>query len=134
MISDYQDLAEYILRNYRNKVVEVGVGSRPQVALLLKDSMDVIVTDIDEQKYAGIRFCRNDIFNPDMNIYKNAALIYSIRPPTDIQEAIAKVAKHAGADLLIRPFGNEKADLEKVYKNHTLLNYRAARFYLYKNM
>lgn len=132
MISDYRDLAEYILKNYRGKVVEVGVGSRPEVALLLKDVMDVTVTDISEQAYAGLRFCRDDIFAPDMDVYKDATLIYSIRPPIDIQEAIAKTARDAGADLLIRPFGSEKADLHRVYKYCKLLNYNSTRFYLYK--
>lgn len=135
MIPDCEDIAEYILKNYRNKVVEVGVGSLPQVALLLKERVDVVVTDktpyLNSQKYAGVRFCRDDIFNPDMSIYENASLIYSIRPPIDLQEAIAKTAKEVGADLLIRPFGNEKAELSKVYKNYVLMNYKKARFYLY---
>ncbi len=133
MIPDYEDIAEYILKNYTNKVVEVGVGSLPHVALLLKDKMDVVVTDVNEQKYTGVRFCRDDIFSPDMGIYRNASLIYSIRPPIDIQEAIAMAAKEAGADLLIRPFGNEKADLRRFYKEYTLVNYKKARFYLYKS-
>lgn len=149
MISDYEDIAEYILRNYKNKVVEVGVGSLPHVALLLKDKLDVVVTDINDQKYAGlmnpskideypwvhqrVRFCRDDIFAPDTAIYSNASLIYSIRPPIDLQGAIAKAAKEAGADLLIRPFGNEKADLSRYFKNYSLMNYKKARFYLYKD-
>ncbi len=132
VITDHKDLADYILKNYSNKVVEVGIGSRPEVAFLLKDKVDVITTDVNEQKYAGVRFCRDDIFNPDMGIYKNASLIYSIRPPIDLQEAIAKIAKNVGADLLIRPFGNEKADLSRVYKNYALINHGKARFYLYK--
>ncbi len=134
MIQDYKDLAEYILENYRKKVVEVGVGSLPQVALLLKDVMDVVVTDVSEQEHEGVRFCRDDIFFPDMSIYKGASLIYSIRPPIDIQEAIARVAKEVGADLIIRPFGNEKADLGCVYNNCKLLNYKKARFYLYRTV
>lgn len=133
MIPDYEDIAEYILKNYRDKVVEVGVGCLPHVALLLKYKMDVVVTDVNEQKYAGVRFCMDDIFSPDMGIYRNASLIYSIRPPIDIQEAIARTAKEAGADLLIRPFGNEKADLRRFYKEYTLVNYKKARFYLYKS-
>lgn len=132
MISDYRDLAEYILGNYMGKMVEIGVGSRPEVALLLKDKADVTVTDINEQTYAGLRFCRDDIFAPDMGIYGNAALIYSIRPPIDMQEAIAKTAREVGADLLIRPFGNERADLCGIYKNYKLLNYKSARFCIYK--
>lgn len=133
MISDYEDIAEYILKNYSSRVVEVGVGSLPHVALLLKDKLDVIVTDVNEQKYTGVRFCRDDIFAPDMEMYKNASLLYSIRPPIDLQDAIAKVAKEVGADLLIRPFGNEKADLGRYYRECELVNYKKTRFYLYRH-
>lgn len=132
MIPDCGDIAEYILNNYRNKVVEVGVGSLPHVALLLKDKLDVVVTDVNEQNYAGIKFFRDNIFTPDIEIYRNASLIYSIRPPVDFQEAMAEVAKEAGADLLIRPFGNEKAELGRYFKECKLVNYRKARFYLYR--
>jgi len=132
MIPDFEDIAEYIINHYKNKVVEVGVGSLPHVAILLKDKLDVIVTDVNEPKYAGVRFCIDDIFNPDMGIYRNASLIYSIRPPIDIQDAIAKTAKEVGSDLIIRPFGNEKADLRKYFKEHSLINYKKARFYLYR--
>jgi len=102
------------------------------VALLLKEKLDVVVTDVNEQKYAGVRFCIDDIFKPDIGIYRNASLIYSIRPPIDIQDAIAKIAKEVGSDLIIRPFGNEKADLRKYFKEHSLVNYKKARFYLYR--
>lgn len=132
MILDYESIAEYILLNYRNKVVEVGVGSLPHVALLLKDKMDVIATDINLQDFPGIEFYKDDIFAPDLNIYKGASLIYSIRPPIDIQLAIAKIASLVGADIIIRPFSNEKADLGRYYKDQKLVNYKKARFYLYK--
>ena len=133
MIPDQKDIAEYILNNYKNKIVEVGVGNLPHVALLLKDKLDVVVTDVNEQKYAGVRFCRDDIFKPDMGIYRNASLIYAIRPPIDLQDAIASIAREVGADLLIRPFGNEKADLIKYFKEYSLVNYKKARFYLYRS-
>ena len=132
MISDYEDIADYILKNYRNKVVEVGVGNMPHVALALKDRLEIVVTDINEQDHAGVRFCRDDIFAPDISIYSNATLIYSIRPPIDMQEAIAKTAKKVGSDMLIRPFGNEKADLDRICRSFTLVNYRKARFYIYR--
>jgi uncharacterized UPF0146 family protein len=131
MIPDYEDIAEYVINHYKNKVVEVGVGNLPQVALLLKDKLDVIITDVNEQKYAKVRFCRDDIFNPDLGIYRNASLIYSIRPPIDMQDTIAKIAKEVGSDLIIRPFGNEKADLRKYFNEYSLVNYKKTRFYLY---
>jgi len=131
MIPDNEDIAEYIINHYKNKVVEVGVGNLPQVALLLKEELDVVTTDVNEQKYAGVRFCRDDIFTPDMGIYHNASLIYSIRPPIDMQDAIAKIAKEVGSDLILRPFGNEKADLRKYFNEYSLVNYKKTRFYLY---
>ncbi len=133
MILDYQDIAEYIINNYRNKVVEVGAGSLPQVALLLKDKLDVVITDVIERKYEGLRFCRDDIFKPDMGIYRDASLIYAIRPPIDIQGAMAAVSAEVGADMIIRPFGNEKADVDKYFRDYSLLNYKKARFYLYRS-
>ena len=133
MIPDYEDIAEYILKNYKNKVVEVGVGGLPHVALALKDRISVIVTDIKEQKYDGIDFVVDDIFSPVMDIYKGATLIYSIRPPVDMQEAIARAAKNVGADLLIRPFGNEKTELGRLFRKCSVINYKRARFFLYKN-
>lgn len=105
----------------------------PHVALMLKDKLDVVVTDVNDRNYSGIRFCRDDIFAPDIEIYKNTSLLYSIRPPIDIQEAMAKTAKEVGADLLIRPFGNEKADLSRYFKNYALVNHKKARFYLYRS-
>ena len=133
MIPDNEDIAEYILKNYKNKVVEVGVGSLPHVAFLLKDKMNVIVTDINEQKFSGLKFCKDDIYSPDISIYSGASLIYSIRPPIDIQSAIAEIASLVGADLIIRPFGIEKADLRKYYKDQTLVNYKKTRFYLHRS-
>ena len=133
MIPDYEDIAEYILKNYKNKVVEVGVGGLPQVALALKDRINVVVTDIKEHKYDGIGFVVDNIFSPDMDIYKGATLIYSIRPPVDMQEAIARAAKNVGADLLIRPFGNEKTELGRIFRLCSVINYKRARFFLYKN-
>lgn len=131
MIPDYEDIAEYIINHYKNKVVEVGVGNLPHVALLLKEKVDILVTDINPQNFTAVKFCKDDIFNPDMGIYRNASLIYSIRPPIDMQDAIAKIAKEVGSDLIIRPFGNEKADLRKYFKEYSLVNYKKARFYLY---
>ena len=75
----------------------------------------------------------DDIFKPDMGIYRNASLIYAIRPPIDLQDAIAAIAREVKADLIIRPFGNEKADLIKYFKEYSLVNYQKARFYLYRS-
>jgi len=133
LIPDCEDIARYILENYTNKVIEIGVGNSFGVALALKEELDIVVTDMHEQKYAGVRFCRDDVFAPDMGIYRNATLLYSIRPPVDLQVAMAKIAREVGADLLIRPFGHEKAELGRYFKKSELINYGKARFYLYRS-
>jgi len=132
MIQDAGDIADFIASSYKGKIVEVGVGRRPEVALLLKSRLEVVVTDIENHTYPGIRFVRDDIFSPDIKTYQGASLIYSIRPPIDIQPAIAEVASRVGADLLIRPFAQEKTELERYFKESSLISHGRARFYLYR--
>ena len=133
MFRGHKDLADYITSSYKGKVIEVGIGKHPEVALLLKDHLEIIVTDTSDLCMESIRFIRDDIFDPDIHIYRGASLIYSIRPPVEIQHAIASVAKRVGADLIIRPFASEKADLDKYFSESKLINYGSAVFYLYKN-
>ena len=133
MFRGHKDLADYITSSYKGKIIEVGVGNHPEVALLLKDHLEIIVTDTSDLSMEEIRFIRDDIFDPDIHIYGGASLIYSIRPPVEIQHAIASVANRVGADLIIRPFAYEKADLDKYFSESKLINYGSAVFYLYKN-
>ncbi len=133
MLRYHKDLAEYITSSYKGKVIEVGIGKNPEVALLLKDRLDIVVTDSSDLCMEGIHFVRDDILDPNIHVYEGASLIYSIRPPVEIQHAIASVAKQVGADLIIRPFASEKADLNKYFSELRLINYRSAVFYLYEN-
>lgn len=133
MFRGHKDLADYITSFYKGKVIEVGIGKHPEVALLLKDHFEIIVTDTSDLCMEEIRFIRDDIFDPDIHIYEGASLIYSIRPPVEIQHAIASISKRVGADLIIRPFASEKTDLDKYFSESKLINYGSAVFYLYKN-
>lgn len=130
-ISDYQSIARYIRENYKGKIVEVGIGGHPEVALLLNEDFDVTVTDSRDLQLEGVRFIKDDIFNPDIEVYKDASLIYSIRPPPDMQGAIASVAEKVGANLLIRPFSVEQPAVGERF-TCVLVNYEGAAFYAYK--
>lgn len=132
-IIGYEDIADFIMSNYPHgsRIVEVGVGQHPEVARLLKEDFDVICTDVAETGPGGLRYERDDIFKPCKNIYSGASLVYSIRPPIDMQDSIASVAKEAGADLLVRPFSSERTDLRKYYRNFQCINYKTAVFFLY---
>lgn len=133
-IIGYDDIVDFIKSNYPkgSHIVEVGIGRHPEVAQLLKDDFDIVCTDVFEGNIPGITYIRDDIFNPDLRIYEGAVLIYSIRPPIDMQDSIAAIARRVGADLLIRPFSSERTNLEKYFKSFRCINYKSAVFYLYK--
>src|SRR5664280_1900787 len=104
----WKDFSEYIIANYKNAslIVEVGVGGFPLVALTLQEhlNIDIIITDI--KPYHDMVVVDN-ITKPDLNIYRGASLIYSIRPPEELQNHIKRVAEVVGADLIIKPLSTE---------------------------
>jgi uncharacterized UPF0146 family protein len=132
-IIGYEDIADFIKTNYPrgSRLVEVGVGGHAEVARLLQDDFELTCTDVAEHGPEGVRYVRDDIFKPDMAVYEGASLIYSIRPPIDMQDCIAMVAKKVGSDLLIRPFSSERADLKKYFRDFKCINHKSAVFFLY---
>jgi hypothetical protein len=123
----WKDFSEYIIANYKDAslIVEVGVGGFPLVALTLKEhlNMDIIMTDI---KPYHDEVVVDDITNPNLDIYSGATLIYSIRPPEELQNHIKKVAESVGADLIIKPLSTEFINSDASLK---LINYKKAIFY-----
>ena len=122
-------LVDYIARNYRGKVVEVGIGFYWDVAIALSErSFDVIATDVKDISIGkrGIKFVVDDISNPDLEIYRGAILIYSIRPPPELFEAIKRTAISVGADAIVKPLHNEFPD------GWDLVNFNGLSFYVSK--
>jgi len=72
----------------------------------------------------------DDIFDPTPELYRGACLIYSIRPPVEMQPAMGRLALSIGADLIIRPLGDEIVSLPGLKRR--LVNLGEARFYLYQ--
>lgn len=129
MLRDYKDFAEYICNNYQNarKIIEVGIGSQFEVFKELKKSLTVKIIATDINPNSG-EVLRDDISKPDMEIYKNADLIYAIRPPLELYPYLEKVACDVKADLIIRPLLSEGMNR----KEGELINYKKAIFYLYR--
>jgi uncharacterized UPF0146 family protein len=124
------DLAEFIARNYSGRVVEVGVGYFLEVALGLKArGLDVVLTDKEERFLCGLRVEKDDIFLPRLELYRGASLLYSIRPPLELQLAMGLQAAKIGADVLVRPLMDEVAELPGFARR--LVNRGEARFYLF---
>jgi uncharacterized UPF0146 family protein len=127
-----EELAEFIIQNYSGRVVEVGAGCRADVALrLLKRSdLDVIITDKQDRSLGCLRVEKDDIFSPRTDVYQGASLLYSIRPPLELQLAMGVLARKLGADIIIRPLADEIA--EQPGFSRSLFNIGEARFYLYQ--
>lgn len=114
----FEGLVRFIKENYRSaqKIVEVGVGHRIDVALMVKMSVpgaEVIVTDKDEswvrsRKTKRVRAVADDVIYPSLSIYQGASLIYSLHPPLEIVQALQALAKNVGADLLVVPVADER--------------------------
>ncbi len=118
----------FIAKNYSGKVVEIGIGRYHCVAKKLAEiGFEVVATDLKELDVPeGVKFYVDDVTNPDLNIYRGARLVYSLRPPPELHDSILQVAKKVGADCMIRPFGNE-------FVNHgKLVNYKGERFYVWR--
>jgi len=124
-----RQLADFILAHYSGRVVEVGVGYEGDVARRLQN-LDLVATDRSSRNLDGVPVVGDDIFFPRLELYREASLLYSIRPPLEIQLAMGSVARLVGADVLIRPLGDEIADLPGF--SRTLVNQGQARFYLFR--
>ena len=124
------DLAQFIAGKYTGRVVEVGAGYFADVALGLKArGLDVVLTDKEERLLGSLRVEKDDIFSPRLELYRGASLLYSIRPPLELQLAMGLLAAKVGADVLVRPLQDEVAELPGFARR--LVNRGEARFYLF---
>ena len=134
----WNDLEEFILKlaiensektGKNTKIVEIGAGKFQTISKNLSENenIDIIMTDIDP---ANENIIRDDVFNPNMNIYRDADILFSIRPPAELQEAIMKIRDDVNATLIIKPLFNE--DLNMKTKKMKLKNYNRASFYIYE--
>jgi len=129
MIRGGEDLARYILARYSGKVVEVGVGSVPEIALLLAPVMEVVATDREARTVGGLAVVADDIFSPSLDLYQEVSLLYSIRPPLEMQLAMGRLALDIGADVIVRPLADEVAQIPGF--SRSLVNFGEVRFYLF---
>ncbi len=93
------------------QIVEIGAGARFATALDLAGlGYAVTVTDVDPRVLdapAPLAAVIDDVLQPDAGLFAHAALIVSVRPPEEIQTALARLAAGLGVPLILRPLGNE---------------------------
>ena len=129
-IKMWQDFAEYILNETKNrkvKIAEVSIGRFSLISEILEkqDNITLIKTDINP---ADPTVIRNDITNPDLELYRDVDIIYSIRPPSELQPYLARLADEIGCQLIIKPLTNEDLNTGRVKMK--LKNFKKASFYI----
>ena len=93
-----------------DRVVEVGIGRRTDVAAALAGrGVDVTATDVhDRESPANVRFVRDDIVDPDPDLYVDADAIYALNLPPELHQPALDVAREAGADFLFTTLGGDQ--------------------------
>ena len=134
----FDELVGYVREHYSraSKIIEVGVGSRIEVAEKIKKSLplaEVLVTDKDEawvrqHTTSQIRAVADDVRFPQTLIYQHASLVYSIHPPFEIVEPMVLLARRIGSDLLVVPRSDEQesfhqSEWEKLVRNGRTLGW-----------
>ena len=125
----WKNFAEYILsicNKNPTKIAEIGVGKFNGVYDFLnsKENVEIIKTDISPTDPDVIK---DDITNPNLKIYNGVDIIYSIRPPHEIQPHLIRLALKINSQLIIKPLFNE--DLNTGNVKMKLENYKKASFY-----
>lgn len=128
----WDDFADYILETAGDenvKIAEVGIGKFDQIArkLSCRKNITLIKTDILPKDSTVIR---DDITNPNMELYEGTDIIYSIRPPSELQPHLVSLAVKIGAQLIIKPLTNEDLNTGRVKMK--LKNHNRASFYILK--
>ena len=82
----WNDFAQYIMNEVGDEpvtIAEIAVGKFDKIAeeLSKKDNITIIKTDISPKDSTVIM---DDITNPNLKLYENVDLIYSIRPPSEL--------------------------------------------------
>ena len=125
----WNDFVNYILEEVTDETVniaEVGIGQYDYVANILsqKENINLIKIDIKPKDESIIK---DDITNPDLELYEHVNIIYSIRPPNELQPYLVKLAEKINSQLIIKPLTNE--DLNTGNVKMKLKNYKKASFY-----
>lgn len=128
----WDDFAEYILNEVGDsevKIAEIGVGKFDKIAETLsnQENITIIKTDILPKDSSVIK---DDITHPNMELYEDVDIIYSIRPPSELQPHLVNLARKIDSQLIIKPLTNEDLNTPKV--NMKLKNHNKASFYILK--
>ena len=121
-----EGLIDYIAGRYTS-VVEIGIGHSPKVAVrLLEKGVSMFATDTRPFYYEQLKVIVDDITDPDLSLYRNIDLIYSIKPPPELVPHMKKMATSVSADLIVKPLASD-------YLDGQLIRHGNTSFYIWKH-
>lgn len=135
MSSIWSNFTEYIVNNYKysKKIVEVGVGKILEPSDILKEKLPNTEINLVDIYPSNNTIIKDDITNPTDSIYEDANLIYSIRPPEELQKDIVNLGLKYNTDIIIKPLFTEEINYNLQTKLK-LVNYKRHAFYVYKRV
>ncbi|MCD7782106.1 MAG: hypothetical protein LUG89_05375 [Methanosphaera sp.] len=130
MTNIWQNFAQYIIDNYSDsdKIIEVGIGKIYNVADILKNRLPNTTIKLIDLYPSRDDILRDDITNPTDEYYQDANLIYSIRPPEELQKDITQLANQYNSNVIIKPLMTEEINYN-LQTRFKLVNYKSISFY-----
>lgn len=125
----WEDFKDYILNEIGDdevKIAEIGVGKFDKIAETLSEKENITVIKVDILP-ADDTIIKDDITKPNIDLYKDVDIIYSIRPPSELQPYLADLAVKIDSQLIIKPLTNEDLNTGKIKMK--LKNFKKASFY-----
>lgn len=125
----WEDFKDYILNEIGDdevKIAEIGVGKFDKIAETLSEKENITVIKIDILP-ADDTIIKDDITKPNLDLYRDVDIIYSIRPPSELQPYLADLAMKIDSQLIIKPLTNEDLNTGKIKMK--LKNFKKASFY-----
>lgn len=101
-------IGRYIADNYSH-AVEIGIGGNTDAARIIADAGNLLcTTDIRKMPVPEeLGFFVDDIFSPDLSRYRQADVIYSIRPGIEMVPSLIALAGMLDCDLIVYHLGFE---------------------------
>ncbi len=109
-----EDFAEFLGENVpKGRIAELGIGFQFKVALkLLEIGYDVLAVDwnpesVRRARELGINAVRDDLFNPNLELYRGVKALYSVRPTPEIMGPILELGERLGVPVYVLPLAGD---------------------------
>ena len=100
-------IGEYLAGRY-SRAIEVGIGRNTTAAEILTGAGILVrATDVRTFAESPVPVTVDDVFEPVMDLYDQADVIYSIRPAIEMIPPLIDLARKAGTDLVVYHLGFE---------------------------